>query len=61
MFTDQIPTFSHIASFGMLRIRGASIDYKIREGCWNDGVLAREFTLCWTARDFCLILDSFKK
>ena len=36
MFTDQIPTFSRIASFGMLRIRGAPIDYKIGEGCWNE-------------------------
>jgi hypothetical protein len=47
MFTDQIPTFSHIASFGMLKdTREAPIDSKLARGVRTNGVLAREFTLC---------------
>jgi hypothetical protein len=47
MFTDPIHTFSHIASFGMLRIREERLsDSKLARGVGTNGVLAREFTLC---------------
>jgi hypothetical protein len=56
MFTDLI----HIASFGMLRVREERLsDFKLARGVGTNGVLAREFTLFLTGRDFCLILDSF--
>ena len=60
MLTDPIHTFSHIASFGMLKVREeCRSDPKLARGVETNGVLAREFTFMLTARDFCLILDSF--
>jgi hypothetical protein len=47
MFTDAIRTFSHIASFGMLRVgEGRLSDSKLARGVGTNGVAAREFTLC---------------
>jgi hypothetical protein len=47
MLTDPIHTFSHIASFGMLRVREERLsDSKLARGVGTNGVLAREFTLC---------------
>jgi len=60
MFTDLIHTFLHIASFGMLKVSEERLsDSKFARGVGTNGVLAREFTFMLTARDFCLILDSF--
>jgi hypothetical protein len=47
MLTDPIHTFSHIASFGMLKVREERLsDSKLARGVGTNGVLAREFTLC---------------
>jgi hypothetical protein len=47
MLTDAIHTFSHIASFGMLRVRQERLsDSKLARGVGTNGVPAREFTLC---------------
>jgi hypothetical protein len=37
MFTDPIPTFSHITSFGVLKLGEERLsDSKLSEGCWNE-------------------------
>jgi hypothetical protein len=47
MLTDAIHTFSHIASFGMLRVaEECPSDSKLAWGVGTNGVPAREFTLC---------------
>ena len=47
MLADPIHTFSHIASFGMLKVREERrSDSKLARGVETNGVLAREFTLC---------------
>ena len=47
MLTDPIHTFSHIASFGMLKVSEERLsDSKFARGVGTNGVLAREFTLC---------------
>ena len=47
MLTDPIHTFSHIASFSVLRAREERLsDSKLARGVGTNAVLAREFTLC---------------
>jgi hypothetical protein len=57
---DPIHTFSHIASFGMLKVREERrSDSKLARGVETNGCASPCIYLMLTARDFCLILDSF--
>ena len=48
MLTVAIHSFSHIASFGMLKIGEERLsDSKLARGVGTNGVAARELSLCW--------------
>ena len=48
MLTDAIHSFSHLASFGMLKIGEERLsDSKLARGVGTNGVAARELSLCW--------------